>query len=103
MQKITLIGMGASAATLTAEGWDALRRAEREAGARRPPDAPAAEAPADPTPTVPPAANLRNPLLFMTSSLARLGTICGRRSRRYSRWSPGSDDWDWRDSARSPT
>ena len=35
MQKITLIGMGASAATLTAEGWDALRRAERVAGARR--------------------------------------------------------------------
>lgn len=35
MRDITLIGMGASAATLTAEGWDALRRAERVAGARR--------------------------------------------------------------------
>ena len=54
-------------------------------------------------PTVPPAANLRNPLLFMISSLARLGATCGRRSRRYSHWSPGSGGWGWRGSARSPT
>ena len=54
MQKITLIGMGASAATLTAEGWDALRRAERVAGARRLLDALPAEVTAERIPAVRP-------------------------------------------------
>ena len=54
MQKITLIGMGASAATLTAEGWDALRRAERVAGARRLLDALPAEVAAERIPAVKP-------------------------------------------------
>ena len=54
MQKITLIGMGASAATLTAEGWDALRRAERVAGARRLLDALPAEIAAERIPAVRP-------------------------------------------------
>ena len=54
MQKITLIGMGASAATLTAEGWDALRRAERVAGARRLLDALPAEIAAERIPAVKP-------------------------------------------------
>ena len=54
MQKITLIGMGASAATLTAEGWDALRRAERVAGACRLLDALPAEVTAERIPAVRP-------------------------------------------------
>ena len=54
MQKITLIGMGASAATLTAEGWDALRRAERVAGARRLLEALPAEVTAERIPAVKP-------------------------------------------------
>ena len=54
MQKITLIGMGASAATLTAEGWDALRRAERVAGARRLLEALPAEVAAERIPAVRP-------------------------------------------------
>lgn len=54
MQKITLIGMGASAATLTAEGWDALRRAERVAGARRLLDALPPEVTAERIPAVKP-------------------------------------------------
>ena len=35
MTEVTLIGMGASAATLTQEGYAALRAARRVAGARR--------------------------------------------------------------------
>lgn len=54
MRDITLIGMGASAATLTAEGWDALRRADRVAGARRLLDALPAEVTADRIPAVKP-------------------------------------------------
>ena len=54
MRDITLIGMGASAATLTAEGWDALRRAERVAGARRLLEALPAEVTAERIPAVKP-------------------------------------------------
>lgn len=54
MRDITLIGMGASAATLTAEGWDALRRADRVAGARRLLDALPAEVTAERIPAVKP-------------------------------------------------